>query len=161
MPITKWLRAISLVALTAGSWQMAVAADKVPNADAQELQRRGHALHDAVLELYQGLQSSGQQRKVAGPVGLDIRDLVSKFIPIGIPFSDANEILRAAGLKVKLAIKLPGIHDRITEANLRLLKCCPPQGAEVQLYPAPDQDPQQEGATVTKIIASIASGESL
>jgi hypothetical protein len=85
---------ISLAGLICGLWMTASALEKLPNADVQALDRRGRALRQAVLEL-------DHKHQVGGLSGLDIGDLIRSLIPIGTPFSEANEILRAAGYTVQ------------------------------------------------------------
>ncbi len=146
----KWGQIISLAVLTSGLWMTASALDKLPNAEVQELDRQGRALHQAVVE-------QDHRRQVAGPAGLDIGELVATFIPVGTPFSEAGEILRAAGYSVH-TIRLATTHERLMSASLSLAKgFLVARIAYVQLLPDPQQDPDEAGARVAEIRASIAT----
>jgi len=148
-PAKRW-HMIALAVLTCGLWMTASALEKLPKADVQTLDRQGRALHQAVLD-------QDHKRQVAGPAGLDIGEVVGKFIPIGTPFSEANEILRAAGYTVN-TVRLATTHERITWATLTLAGgFLVARVAHVQLLPEPQHDPGQPGERVAEIRASIAT----
>jgi len=145
------LQAILLLGLTCGCALTAVGIDKVSNADVQDLQHRGRALHAAVLEF---------DHKLNGKVGFfgpDISDLVEKFIPIGTPFSEANEILRAAGFGVNPSMDF-GNHEHVAYATLRLQRgFLYERSCAMLLFPEPQHDPAAQGTSVARIKASIGS----
>jgi hypothetical protein len=157
--MSRRLRAILLAGLASGVFLTAGATDKMPNSDVQELKRRGQALHEAVLELDHSLRDSKSLSKTAGFIGLDISDLIAKYIPVGTPLSEADEILRAAGYKVNTSVLVRGSEpQRIASATLSLAKgLFWARDSLVQLYLPPDRDAAQPGASVVKISANIST----
>jgi hypothetical protein len=125
---------------------------------AQELQRRGHELGEAILRLDGTLQESSDLRSRTNGPGLDTRKLVENFIPLGAAFKDANEILELAGYTVNKSVTVPGIHkqERVTWATLMLGAGLGWQRSSmILLYPKDDQDPAGPDATVERIVAHV------
>ena len=64
--------------------------------EVSKVELRGHELRKDIIAAYKAAKGSRWPRK-----GLDVTDLVTKYIPVGSSFEDAEAILRSAGCEVR------------------------------------------------------------